>query len=155
ATLGASVLAGLGADTIAGRSFQATDWRWLGCRLRTVALILAPVLGILFLIAAADPPRPPAPPEGPLSLREIRSFLRIPVAGARREALAARQVVSTPTFWLALTAIASVVALGRWRPERNALWARALGLIALAELGAYGHELLQVAPPAAFVGPDP
>src|SRR5262249_48044981 len=110
---------------------------------------------LLQALAWSDPPRPFSRPDRPLTLREIRTVLRIPAEGASREAIAAQKIVTTPTFWLALGGMSVLPALGHRRPERSALWAGALGLLGLAELGTYGHALLRVAPTDAFLGPDP
>jgi hypothetical protein len=70
-------------------------------------------------------------------------------------ARAGARVARDGVFWAALAGTTAACGwLGR-RPHAHRRVAVALGIIALAELGLYGHALLEVAPAGRFLGPDP
>src|SRR5262249_1070197 len=96
-----------------------------------------------------------ARPEKPMTLRELRTFIRGERTGPDRGALAASNVLRSARFWLAAGGMIMVLAVGRRRPRYQAACAVALGMGGLAELAAHGHALITVAPAERFLGPDP
>jgi phage shock protein PspC (stress-responsive transcriptional regulator) len=132
ANLGASVLAGLGAQTIAERLAEPRTWRRFAAR---CGVLIALVVAALYLIGPARRP-------GHFS----------------RTAEAAHRVLDDARFQFALGGLAGLLVLGSLplpsiRGPRLA--GRLIGLLAVCELGWYGCSLLQVAPVEMFLGVDP
>lgn len=150
ANLAGAVLAGLGMETLRQRIAGLAEWRRLAWRLGAAGIIL---LGLLLGIQRARPShferRPPraapavsAPPAPPSS---------------GRTAMAASQVLGDPRFWTAVAGMALLVAVGccRFNILQRQRIVGLIGLVALAELGWYGFDLMRVAPASQFLGPDP
>lgn len=155
ASLGASVLAGLGVESLTGRFLAADDWDRLWRWVRNGALAVVVGLLVLLPFSGRGKLEPVPRPDRALTLREIRTLLRIEPEGPPLSALAALRVVRDGTFWAALGGIVLFVAAARRQPERRPAWAVAFGMLGLAELAAHGHGLIVVAPAERFLGPDP
>ncbi len=146
ANLAAAVLVGLGLETWRREFASATDWRRLGRRIGTAGTLVIVLLVALSFerpthrptLSSANIDRPPSPPSG-------------------RASLAAARVLGDPRFWAASSVLGLLIAVG-CRPiavRRRRTVAASIGLLALAELAAYGSSMLRVAPASRFVGPDP
>lgn len=169
ATLGASVLAGLGIETLSRQAAQESFWRDLERTYRrTVVVLVAALLLIVVLGRLALPPVELVVPEGvPLPTRVMRVGqeglpLQGRVSDLHKLEHAAEHVLGNGVFWLALLGTGGILMLGRIGMrtprsliQRSGLAARLLGGLALAELGAYGLALIQVAPVDRFLGNDP
>ncbi len=66
-----------------------------------------------------------------------------------------RTTMSDSRFRLAFTGTALACLWQRFRPGDRRVLALAVGLLATAEMACYGFALIQVAPAARFLGPDP
>lgn len=155
-SLGAAVLAGFGVETLASRAFAAEDWQWLARRLRISAIVVGTIILGLLPFAELGRANVQSRPERPLSLREIRVFLRSQGA-SRSVAAAAGQIVRSEPFWFATVGLGVVILLAARRSgeEARLRFALAMGLMGLIELGWAGSGLLKVAPPSRFLGSDP
>ncbi len=123
ASLGASVLSGLGVEAI---TTAGTDWKRFAQGVRATVAALA-----AGLIAASAR-------SGPSETGWIGAGARIAADPVALAALAG-------TF-LGFEAL-------RLRPDRRRTIAAALGVLAVAELGIYGHSLIRVAPASRFLDP--
>ncbi len=146
ANLAAAVLVGLGVETWRQQFASTPDWRRLGRRIGTAgALVIVLLVALSFVrpthrptLSSTNFDRPPSPPSG-------------------RAGLASARVLGDPRFWAASGVLGVLIAVG-CRPiaaSRRPAIAASIGLLALAELTAYGSSMLRVAPASRFVGPDP
>jgi hypothetical protein len=132
ANLGASVLAGLGVQTIAEQLAEPRAWRRFAAR---CAVLIVLLVAALYVIGPARRPGHPS-----------------------RIAEAALRVLEDDRFRFALGGLASLLVLGSFplfSSRGPRLAGRLIGLLAVCELGWYGCSLLQVAPSEMFLGADP
>lgn len=137
ASLGASVLAGLGVEALRA---GADDGNPTARRSGAVAAILAAVVLAGRWLAVGRR----IDPTGPDRIPEVDRWL-----------LGLARLSAEPTFWLALGGGSLLVAWGRARPRDRRVAAAALGLLGLVELGLDAHALIAIAPAGRFLGPDP
>src|SRR5262249_28208331 len=153
-------------------SATADDWRLIDRRFRQVAAI---VLAVLILGVALSwkvdsfEGTPPAPMVTALakraSTRESKSErVKNPTGDNLEEApseepyrglLACSQIVGNVVFWSAAIGFGAMLALGRLGERERRFAVAGCGLLALAELGTYGHLLIRVTPASRFLGSDP
>ena len=137
ASLGASMLAGLGVEALRARSGE--PWGRLARRFATFAAVVA----LVVLAGGTSSHRPTA----------SRKHGRVPEV--QRASMGLARLSRDPTFWLALGGMTAGLALGAIRPGGRRAIAAALGLLGLAELGADGRALIVTSPASRFLGPDP
>jgi hypothetical protein len=128
ATLGASVLAGLGFETLANRSVGLEGWKRLEWTVRQAAMLVAAGLMVGIGLGFGFP---------------------------SKVSLAASRLSRDGVFWLAFGGIVVAVAWGRRRTADGQVVAVVLGVLAQVELGLHGQAILRVAPADQFLGPDP
>lgn len=139
ASLGASVLAGLGVDSLRRLAGNPGDWAVWSRHLRRILVAVAASVSIA-LIASPGQWTQPTPGRSPgEAARIVQGLARVGVE---------------PVFWMALGSFWAVAEVGRRAQIRPSL-AGFLGLAGLIELAAYGHGLLKLAPADQFLGPDP
>ncbi|WP_435016595.1 hypothetical protein TA3x_004165 [Tundrisphaera sp. TA3] len=140
ASLGASLLAGFGVDSLRRIAGQPDAWAaWCRVTARITLILAGLVLAGTWAQAFASPADP--------TIRRIPDYARILPAIS--------QVGHQWIFWLALMGLWVASRFGRSSSLLRGSLATWLGLWGLAELGAYGASLILVAPPGAFLGPDP
>jgi hypothetical protein len=156
AQLGGSMLAGLGADSIARPAHgQLEDWTscWRQYRL-WVAVILAGLLvgQIVAWRAGLD-----GDPYG--NLPHLRASRRVPQPNRERErdrwVIACARLTHDPAFWTVVAGTTIGLCWVQRRPHERLGVALALGGLAMAELAWHGHAILKTAPVSKFAGPDP
>jgi len=156
-SLGASVLAGLGVETLRSQVIDARKrvrLAQVGFKLALPGLV---ILVITSVFALDEPPTAPSPPDRAQTLREIRVHLRDNAWKARQLPNAASRIVRSPLFWLALVGVLVTCWGGAGRLGNSKRFSMGFTLAALAwiELAGYGQVILKVAPPSRFMGADP
>ena len=135
ASLGASMLAGLGVEALRAGSCRATAW---GRPARRIVIGSA----LLALVVLAGGRAGARHHEGRLTEVDRMTF------GLSR-------LSRDPTFFAALGGTAFLLALGAGWPGGRRGLACALGLLGLVELGFHGKGLIATTPAGRFLGPDP
>jgi hypothetical protein len=135
ASLGASVLAGMGVDALRTRVEEAKGWARLARRSVVVGLVLA----LVVLIGGQR-----GSSQGLDRIKEIDRFT-----------LGLGRLARDPVFFAALVVPAGLLVLGSRRPEHRKTIAAALGVLGLVELGVHGHNLIVTTPASRFLGLDP
>ena len=143
ASLGASILAGLGVETLRARSGE--PWGRLVQRSGTLAAFLA----VIVLTGRGLVDRQEMTPHRSTTKRSGR------VPEIDRMLMGLSRLSADPSFWLALGGMTGGLALARRRPGDRKAIAAALGLLGLVELGFHGHALIVTSPASRFLGPDP
>ncbi|HEV3162958.1 MAG TPA: hypothetical protein VGZ22_02875 [Isosphaeraceae bacterium] len=154
ASLGAAVLAGLGLEVIGLACARAvTDWPACARRFRRVVTILLLGLGIGQVIAwRVEASRAHRPDPAQLLVRGLH---HAGLSERSRFALGAARIVQEPVFWVALAGTTMGLFWLARRPGEGRRVSVALGVLALVELGSYGHALIKTAPAGQFLGIDP
>ncbi len=134
ASLGASMLAGMGVEALRARSEETRAWARLARRFAVAASVL---LLIVFVGSRTDV----------ASTNHRTEVDRLLLGFAR--------LSRDPTFLGALGGTTLLLGLGGWRPGDRKAVAAALGLLGLVELGIHGHGLMVTTPVDRFLGPDP
>ena len=141
ASLGGSMLAGMGVDALRARSADHRSWARLARRLAVAGLV------IFATVQAGDRlPSPASSGRGEPARRDDGG--RPPEDGART-ALARSELPQRPG-WDGPAARA-----GWLRPGARTGVAAALGLLGLVELGVHGNALIVTTTASRFLGPDP
>lgn len=135
ASLGGSMLAGMGVEALRARFEDSKGW----ARLARRAVVLGLVLALVVLIGGRGGSSP-----GSDRIKEVDRF-----------ALGMGRLARDPVFFAALVAPAVLLALGSRRPEHRKKIAAALGVLGLVELGLHGQGLIVTTPASRFLGPNP
>ena len=145
ASLAGAMLAGLGVEALA--RVPAAGWgAWARRHRRGLALLLVGLAigqGAAWREGGHGGSRPHAHRPSNHE-RELARWVR-----------AANHLAGDPVLWIALAGTAGAFEHLRRRPGDRRRVAAALGVLALAELGAHGAILLRTAPAARFLAPDP
>jgi hypothetical protein len=153
ASLGAAILAGLGAGALRQgmpervRGRISRGYRRLAVGIACALLagsLLAETLGPAVIEAAEEGSAAPPSWMWRYRLREPDRWL-----------LACERIRGDAWFWVALVGVAAVLDGWRRQPAGGGRAARWLGALALLELAAQGARLIEVAPASRFLGPDP
>ena len=134
ATLGAAILAGFGVEALRSRQAGRGRWDSLARSWWVAAAVLASLALIGHQLAGRGESSAAAPDPWVLGLARI---------------------AGEPAFWTALIGAGLALAWGRRRPVFRRRAALALGLLALAELAWYGHDMIVVSPAGRFLDPNP
>jgi hypothetical protein len=130
ASLGASMLAGLGVDVLRSRTLsveiRGKMARWSGI----IGLIVAAVV-----LAGRFVPSTSSSKPGELD----------------RFTLGLARLAIDPVFWLSLGVVPVGLMVGRKRPMVGVL----IGMLGLVELGVHGHRLIVTTPASYYLDPDP
>ena len=159
ANLGASVLCGLGVETLLKHTPLGDPWRGLERSYRLAAA--AVVAGLLLVQALGGPYDPDWVPQRPhpQDIRYGQAWKPTEASPGPRVSHAAARLLHSGLFWLALG--------GTGRPARPGpvgdsdhdapaeVAAALLGGLALVELGLHGHAVVRVTPAERFLGRDP
>ena len=138
ASLAVSMLAGYGVNTLRSRSIRPGSWERLALKAWVAAALLAIVVEGGRWVAQG---------------RDLSS--RVLEAESDRWLLGLARLSGETTFWIALGGSTLLLSWARWRPSRRRVVASALGLLALVELGLYGHATIVTTPVDRFLDPDP
>ena len=157
ASLGASMLAGLGVEALLARSAECLSWRRLArCFGFALAILGHVVLSGAWLaetrkVASTVLNRPS------VTLQDRASGHRPHNQATEfdRMLLSLSRLSTDPAFWLTMVAVPLGLAIASRRPGERRAIAAALGLLGLVELGFHGHELIKTTPCERFLGPDP
>jgi hypothetical protein len=138
ASLGASMLAGMGVEALRARWDDDRAWARLARRVAILAILLVGTV---------------------LAGSRLSGRNQSPVLDGMREVDRLRMGLGRlsvdPTFLGALGATTLLIAFGWRRPKARPAVAVALGLLGLGELAAHGHALIVTSPVDRFLGPDP
>jgi hypothetical protein len=134
ASLGASMLAGMGVEALRARWQESRSWARLARRFSVCALVLVLMICAGSVIRDSSPDR-------------STEFDRLRQGCTR--------LSSDPIFLGASAGTALLLAFGWWRPESRKAVAAALGLLGLVELGIHGHGVIRTTPVDRFLGHDP
>ena len=142
ASLGASMLAGLGVEALRARSGESRGWARLARRFVIGAgiLVLAVLAGRRLAEGRDVAARPHHTGRVPEVDRMFQGFARLS---------------SDPTFLAALAGTTLLLTLAWRRPGDRKAIASALGVLGLVELAIHGHTLIATTPASRFLGPDP
>ncbi len=157
ASLGASALAGLGAEAflaLASANDEAA-WRSLWKRYRR---LLAPIVALLIaglILAAATGLNRDVHPNASRSAPTERDRGKNHKREANRWILAAATIAKDKIFLTSALGTTALMALGTRYPKRQKRVAVAFAALAVAELTIHAHGVLRTAPPSVFLGPDP
>ena len=150
ASLGASMLAGLGVDALRARSGESKGWSQLARRVT----IGAAVLWLVVLSGSQLARSREIVSNSPRNLTAVRNQGdRMPESD--RLFLGLARLASDPTFHGPLAGTTLFLILGVKFPGRRRAIACSLGLLGLVELGFHGHSLIATTPADRLLGPDP
>ncbi|WP_435005663.1 hypothetical protein P12x_003480 [Tundrisphaera lichenicola] len=144
ASLGLSMLAGMGVDSLRARSGDDLRWRKLGLRWLSIAVgLTAMTLAGKFGSGWID-----------TSFVQPGSNVgRVPELN--RWILGLARLSTDPVFWGALGFSTVTVGWAACYPSSRRKAALILGGIGLIELTLYGHDLIRISPADRFLGPNP
>ena len=140
ASLGTSILAGSGVDTLRRLAQLSEVWTgWARVASRWSLSLTVLVLTGAIIHASVTPPDP--------TIRRVPEYARIIPALSR--------IAHQHEFWVAAVGLWLILQIGRGNARSRRVAINALGLLGLAELAGYGAALVVVAPQDRFLGPDP